>query len=93
MDDLIGRQAAIEVADAVWTVTGDKNVAKVWQQLKDLPSAERRGRWIFDLDNKEWSWNKPYVCDQCGKWNERSSNYCPNCGAQMDEKEGENATD
>ena len=40
MDDLISRHAAIEVTDAVWTVTGDKNVAKVWQQLKDLPSAQ-----------------------------------------------------
>ena len=40
-DDTISRQAAIEVADAVWTVTGDKNVAKVWQQLKDLPSAQQ----------------------------------------------------
>ena len=40
MNDLISRQAAIEVADAIWTVTGDKNVAKVWQQLKDLPSVQ-----------------------------------------------------
>ena len=40
MDDTIYRQAAIEVADAIWTATGDKNVAKVWQQLKDLPSAQ-----------------------------------------------------
>ena len=40
MDDTISRQDAIEVADAIWTATGDKNVAKVWQQLKDLPSAQ-----------------------------------------------------
>ena len=40
MDDLISRQAAIEVVDAVWSVTGDKNVAKVWDQIKDLPSAQ-----------------------------------------------------
>lgn len=39
-DDTISRQAAIEVADAVWSVTGDKNVAKVWDQIKDLPSAQ-----------------------------------------------------
>ena len=39
-DDLISRQAAIDVADAVWSVTGDKNVAKVWDQIKDLPSAQ-----------------------------------------------------
>ena len=47
--DLIERQAAIEVADAIWTVTGDKNVANVWQQLKDLPSAQpeqKKGEWI-----------------------------------------------
>ncbi len=40
MDDLISKQLAIEVADAVWVVTGDKNVAKVWDQLKDLPTAD-----------------------------------------------------
>ena len=40
MDDLISRQAAIDVADAVWSVTGDKNVAKVWDQIKDLPSVQ-----------------------------------------------------
>ena len=40
MNDLISRQDAIDVADAVWSVTGDKNVAKVWDQLKDLPSAQ-----------------------------------------------------
>lgn len=43
MDDTISRQAAIEVADAVWCVTGDKNVAKVWDQIKNLPSAQQ---WI-----------------------------------------------
>lgn len=44
--DCISRQAAIEVADAVWSVTGDKNVAKVWDQLKDLPSAQPEQRWV-----------------------------------------------
>ena len=39
-EDCISRQAAIDVADAVWSVTGDKNVAKVWDQIKDLPSAQ-----------------------------------------------------
>lgn len=40
MDDLISRQDAINVVDAVWSVTGDKNVAKVWDQIKDLPYAQ-----------------------------------------------------
>ena len=46
MKDLISRQAAIDVADAVWSVTGDKNVAKVWDQIKDLPSAQPEPKWI-----------------------------------------------
>ena len=46
MDDLISRQAAIDVADAVWSVTGDKNVAKVWDQIKELPSAQPEQQWI-----------------------------------------------
>lgn len=46
MDDLISRQAAIDVADAVWSVTGDKNVAKVWDQLKNIPSAQSEQQWI-----------------------------------------------
>lgn len=44
--DLIYRQAAIDAADAVWSVTGDKNVAKVWDQIKDLPSAQPEPQWI-----------------------------------------------
>jgi len=46
MNDLISRQDAINVADAVWSVTGDKNVAKVWDQIKDLPFAQPEQRWI-----------------------------------------------
>ena len=40
------KRAAIDVADAVWSVTGEKNVAKVWDQIKDLPSADPEQRWI-----------------------------------------------
>ena len=40
MDYYINKQAAIDVADAVWCVTGDKNVAKVWDQLRDLQSVD-----------------------------------------------------
>lgn len=40
MSRYIDADAAIEVADAVWCVTGDVNVAKVWDQIKDLPSAQ-----------------------------------------------------
>lgn len=78
MDDLISRQAAIDVADAVWSVTGDKNVAKVWDQIKDLPSAQperKKGEW-----SDGYRWQRCSLCKQTGK---KSWNYCPNCGADM----------
>lgn len=46
MSDLIDRQAAVEVVDAIWIVTGDKNVAKAWQQIKDLPTIEPTGEMV-----------------------------------------------
>ena len=101
MDDLISRQAAIEVADAVWCVTGDKNVAKVWDQIKDLPTADVapvvHGRWeekevTDDLGAKvitEWQSCK---CSVCGKYLTTpymyfftGYAYCPNCGSKNDE--------
>ena len=63
------------------------NTGAKTQYEADKKEAERMGRWIFDIDDKRWSWNKPYMCDQCGKWNERISNYCPNCGARMEASE------
>ena len=78
-DDLISRQAAIDVADAVWSVTGDKNVAKVWDQIKDLPSAQPEQRWIpcserlpeerdwylgiFKEPDTGWINPIPFICD------------------------------
>lgn len=58
----------------------------VWKYLRQLPSAERRGRWIFNIDDKGWSWDKPYMCDQCGEWVEKVFKFCPNCGAKMQEE-------
>ena len=46
MEDLISRQDAVKVADAVWSITGDVNVAKVWDKLNHLPSAQPEQRWI-----------------------------------------------
>ena len=85
MSDLISRQAAIDVADAVWSVTGDKNVAKVWDQIKDLPSAQperKKGKWInrsLNILYPEW---ERYTCSVCGEHSNRYD-YCPNCGADM----------
>ena len=81
MDDLISRQAAIDAADAVWSVTGDKNVAKVWDQIKDLPSAQperRKGRWRKGVCECGYDWAKDAPISSV-------PNFCPQCGADMRE--------
>ena len=42
MNDLISRQAAIEVIEKMMEVYWDRKVilARVWEQIKDLPSAQ-----------------------------------------------------
>lgn len=89
-NDTIGRQAAI---DALSAILDNPNHAEflygdeICKTLQDLPSAERRGWWKFNIDDKGWSWEMPYVCDQCGKWNGIETPYCPHCGAKMDGEE------
>lgn len=103
-DDTISRQAAIDAMellikdlrkDAVDIMNFGHNynhgVADAIATLKHLPSAERRGRWIYD----EW---KGWCCSECGNqapfWclasTQNLTDYCPNCGAKMEAKENEN---
>lgn len=40
MTDSISRRAAVDLADAMWEATHDKNIHELWSRLKDLPSAQ-----------------------------------------------------
>lgn len=70
--------------------------------IADIPSADvqpvRYGRWI---DIYEWAKmhdSTPsgmclyYWCSECQKEQEKKSNFCPNCGAEMIEGGNENDT-
>ena len=90
MDDLISRQAAIDIVTfecGKWTGLA-KEISK---QIKQLPSAqpERTGYWI------EFPSHNAYKCSECGRIIETADGknnvykhypYC-HCGARM--KEGE----
>ena len=80
MSDLISRQAAIDVADAVWSVTGDKNVAKVWDQIKDLPSAQPEEV----IPHRNFKYLSDYWCE-CGWHLGKKGNvkYCAECGRKV----------
>ena len=93
MDDLISRQAAIAYAISGKTreFDGDKwiRVSEVRESLQTMPSAERRGRWVWSYEDIMLQGH--YECSCCGWRNyatqlytERDDfNYCPNCGARM----------
>lgn len=79
MDELVRKQ---DVIDAVHYYIESGYKCDIFQELKNLPSAEperKKGKWINGR------------CDQCGEhapcWAMAStyylSNFCPNCGANM----------
>lgn len=103
MSELINRQAAVEAfrrelckeREYAISFKGCESV------LNGLPTAEptKHGRWeqvevIHDRkDAKIQDWQQA-KCSVCGKWNTtpymyylKLDNYCPNCGAIMDEVE------
>jgi len=86
MDDSISRQAAIR---AVNTALFPKiNTAKDAEKaLRDLPPAQpRRGKWAGKGDSEGFG---IFVCGTCGKFAMMKSNFCPNCGADMRQREEE----
>ena len=91
MSDLINRQDAIDSADEIIKrdTSGNNAVVeamKAWKAyVGNLPSAEhKRGEWV-DKWHTLWKENLP-VCSVCNNISVFKSNYCPNCGARMDER-------
>ena len=67
-------------------------IEEAMHRFVNLPTIEaepvKHGRWIYD--DEAYPGGNPYghyVCDQCGEYVPHKTNYCPNCGAKMDEEE------
>lgn len=91
MDDLISRQAAITLPimpkeyrkhkpidcdDAYEQGWGDCQSC-----IERLPTAEKKGEWVLMSDCT----GKYYACSWCGREGYSGMNYCPNCGARMED--------
>lgn len=89
MSDLISRQDAIDaIGDEpeVWMDDDEyaKGMKAQWKYdrkaIEDLPSAERKGKWIEDGYQ-----DYPCVCSYCGTRQDIKAkflfSYCPNCGS------------
>ena len=99
MDEYIDREAAIEICEKEYRerlrmadYCGDTVAWNIGAEIKNMPAADVEpvvhGRWISkNPHGYEWI----FGCSNCDyidgyPFNDRS-NYCPNCGAKMDEKE------
>ena len=90
MADLIDRAKAIKAIEDMqdcyngFSSTFDK--AQIIEVLEEVPTAERRGHWVrvgkefgFAFDN--------FYCSECNYFSgTKTTNYCPNCGADMRER-------
>ena len=89
MEDLIKREDAIKVLAEVlyeeppYLNSAEKRMAFARNVLKDIPSAENKGEWIFVGNSIEPMWE----CSECGEkeFGSKSdlTNFCPNCGIKM----------
>ena len=84
MDDLISRQAALDMIHGTFSKSLARQRAE--ECIKRVPATQagrKKGRWLcFD---PPW-----YRCSECGAVRENKSfmeNFCPNCGADMRQEE------
>ena len=97
MDDLISREEAITLPIMPKEYRKHKPLdcddayEQGWSDCQNcigrLPTAEKKGEWIKGTG--ENGVNTSLYCDQCGYENGHwyEWNYCPNCGARMEESE------
>jgi hypothetical protein len=69
-------------------------ISTVLEMMKTAPTVDavpvRHGRWIYHIDDL-FPAESTQECDQCHEEQPLTcdDNYCPNCGARMDGKDGE----
>ena len=84
-NDLISRQAVLDVIENGDWVDYDDSLCKLIEELPSITPTERTGHWIIHPKNIY----AHLVCDKClsNAPYDCRTNYCPKCGAKMIESE------
>ena len=91
-DELLRRLSRDKADEGALFVAFVKKVVEM--RIDEMPTADvaevKHGRWIVDtaFGNDVMSGEQMVICSVCGKgifWGKQ--NYCPNCGAKMDDEE------
>lgn len=93
MTDYIKRTDAVKIAEKYWLANGSAlgrhtGLADcIASEILSLPAADVapvvHGKWVTHYRSGT-PVAKGYVSTCCDMWNNRKSDYCPNCGAKMD---------
>lgn len=99
MDDLISRQSVNDAMDRTcdlvceyskeqrYTMCGACPLGCAFDAVADVPSAQRKGKWIMHIDDL-FPVESTKECSKCH--HEQSliidDNFCPNCGARMSKR-------
>ena len=91
MADYIRRDIVLQIintAQNTGSFVGYADYSTVFDEIDTMPAADvkrvKRGWW--QLLHHEYG-IKYYCCSECNKNEVRKYNYCPNCGAKMNEAE------
>ena len=86
MAEYIDREVAKDVAAvALYHATHEENYTpkRLFDALDDIPAAD-----VQPVVRGRWKWSEGGQCSECGFHNSNFGyNYCPNCGAKMDDKD------
>ena len=88
-DDTISRKAVLQVLPR-FRFNSDNAYFDTLYEIEHLPTVDavpvRHGHWVVDPED-----DGVCSCSECGRYEFYESAFCPNCGAQMDMKDGDHA--
>jgi hypothetical protein len=86
--DAISRKAMMEYQQYLHGKMPNEENHKLWEFIKELPSVtpkQKTGKWnVLGYDDPQV---RLYKCSECHMKITRKFNYCPNCGAKMEDPE------
>lgn len=78
--DALNLEYEVDMADDWKTAHEMANIVK-YAPTVDAEPERKTGKWVPFSPKSHL-----YSCSLCGQWADRHWNYCPNCGARMDEE-------